>query len=133
MAELSKILDEMKIALETIDGLNVYKVTENISTPAAQIEPSKVSFDGAMKRGHERWEFIVRVLVSQASALAAQEEVFKYFGQAKDIKDAIESHIGLRDGSVSHDVFVRGAEDFGVWETAGVAYRGVQFRVEVHA
>ncbi len=134
MANLETIVDALADALEQIEGLYVFKVPAQVHTPCAQIVPQKVDFAGTMGRGCEDWEFVIRILISTASQSAAQDELFKYFGQAKDIKDVIENHRPLNDGSAADTVFVKTAEDYGrLYEVEGIPYRGIEFIVEVTA
>lgn len=135
MADLQAVLDEIGVALNsTISNLQVLtNPQEMITPPTAQIEATAVDWGEAMNRGHEHWDVTVRVLVASASEQAAHLELYKYFGQAKDIKDAIESHIPLRDGTAAEDVFVRRASNFGLYQVSGVGYRGVEFSLEVYA
>lgn len=134
MADLKLVVETIGKALgDAIPGLQVMTVPGQISPPAAQIEATAVDFGEAMKRGHERWDITVRVLVATASEQGAQDELYKYFGQAKDIKNAIEDEVELQDGTVAHGVFVRGARNFALYEVNAVAYRGVEFNVDVYA
>lgn len=134
MANLETIVDALKEALSQVEGLHVTTIPSNINAPAAQIAPAKVDFTGAMGRGHENWLIHVRILISIANQESAQAELFKYFGQAKDIKDLIESHVPLLDGTAAHAVFVREAEDYGrIYMVQGIEYRGIEFAVEVKA
>ncbi len=131
MANLESLTTSIAQALKLIPDLHVYQFPQTPTTPAAQIVPQKVDFSGAMGRGHEEWEVLVRILVSAANPEAAEMELYKYFGKAKDIKDAIENHTPLMDGSVADAVFVRMAEDYGrLYDIGGIGYRGIEFLVE---
>lgn len=104
-----------------------------IHAPCAIVDVQDVDFRTAMQRGHEKWTLLVRYLCGTASLDAANTERDRVFGGSKDIKDAIEGHVPLRDGTAAHDVFVAEARRFDAWEYAGVTYLGVEFVVDVYA
>lgn len=133
MADLAAIRKELAEAMKA-QGLRAYADNPaQLHAPAAIVEPDNVDFRGAMQRGTEQWRFLIRYLCGTASVRAAEQERDKVFGGVKDIKDAIESHIPLRDGTAADDVFVAEARRFDSWEYAGVVYLGVEFQVEVYA
>lgn len=134
MADLALLRTEIAAAVNTIDGLTAAaRVPGQVHPPMAVVEPGEVDFTGAMQRGHDKWDMLVRVLIGTASNEAAQIARDEFFGTAKDIKDAIESHVPLRDGTAAQDVFVKSARKFDAWTYAGVAYLGVEFLVEAYA
>lgn len=133
MADLEKICQEIADVLDTIPELNGMVVHELIQTPAAIVEPQMVDYQQAMNHGLERWEIIIRILSSTASERAGHEARFEFFGGTKDIKDLLESHVPFRDGTVTQDIFVRQASNFGAWEISGVAYIGGEIAVDVYA
>ena len=97
------------------------------------IEPGEVDFRTSMQRGHDKWEMWVRVLIGTAFNEAAHKQRDEFFGGVKDLKDAIESHVPLRDGTAAQDVFVSRARKFDAWTYQGTAYLGVEFTVDVYA
>lgn len=122
-------------AVDTIEGLSGHaRVPGIIHTPCAIVEPNEVDWRTAQQRGHDKWEFLIRVLLGTASNEASQLARDEFFdrGAAKDIKDVIESHVPLRDGTAAQDVFVARAHKFDAWVYAGVTYLGVEFVVEVY-
>ena len=135
MADLAALRDAIGDALATIPSIQVQRRPGGtVHTPAAIVEPGEVNWRGtAMQRGHEKWDMLVRCLVGTAFNEAAQVARDEFFGGAKDIKDAIESHVPLRDGTAAHDVFVVAARKFDAWTYQGTAYLGVEFNVEVYA
>lgn len=138
MADITAIRDALGDAVETLstttNPLAVQRFPGGqVHTPCVVIEPGEVDFSGSMQRGTEKWEFWVRILVSTAFGEGAHRDRDKFFGGVFDVKDAIESHVPLRDGSVAHDVFVHRARKFDAWTYQGVAYLGVEVTVDVYA
>lgn len=105
-----------------------------VNVPCAIVEPNEVDWRTAQSRGHDKWGLLVRVLLSTASNEAAQLARDEFFdrGDPKDVKDAVESHVPLRDGTAAQDVFVSSARKFDAWVFAGTAYLGVEFVVDVY-
>lgn len=136
MSNLAAVREAVADALNTVPGLNGYpRVPGQLSTPCAIVEPAEIDWSTAMQRGHDKVELVIRVLLGTALTEAAQLARDEFFdaGQPKDIKDAVESHVPLRDGSAAHDVFVARARKFDAWTYAGIAYLGVEFVVDVYA
>jgi hypothetical protein len=136
MADLKAVREAVADALDSIDGLHSHaRVPAQIHTPCAIVEPSEVDFRTSMQRGHDKIDLTVRVLLGTASHEAAQlaRDEFLDAGSARDVKDAIESHDALRDGTAAFDVFVARARKFDAWTFSGVVYLGVEFLTEVYA
>lgn len=135
MADLGKICDELAEAIEEADlgdedeDFTAIAVWEQIQTPTVIIEPQNVDFTNAMKRG-EQWNITLRLLLASVSEGASKEERFRFFGGAKDLKDALENHDGYNE---IIDVFVRSAENFGTWQVSEIAYIGGEISVDVYA
>lgn len=122
-------------ALNTIAGLTGHaRVPGQIHTPCAIVEPGEVDWRTAQQRGHDKWDLTIRVLLGTVSSEASQQTRDEFFdrGGTKDIKDAVESHVPLRDGTAAQDVFVARARKFDAWVFAGTTYLGVEFLTEVY-
>lgn len=134
MADLAAVRKALADACSTITGLTGYATNPGqLHPPAALVEPQEVDWRTAMGRGHDKWTFLVRVLVASTSNEAGQKARDEFFGTAKDIKDTIEAHAPLRGGAAAQDVFVAEARKFDAWEYNGTPYVGVEFVVEVYA
>lgn len=138
MADLSAIRVALGDAIEATDrGAGTLTVQRfpgaMVHAPCVVIEPGEVDWRTSMQRGHEKWEMLVRVLVSTTFGEAAHRNRDEFFGGVRDLKDAIESHVPLRDGTVAHDVFVRTARKFDAWVYQGTSYLGVEIAVDVYA
>lgn len=132
---LSDAREAIAAALNTIDGLTGHpRVPGIIHTPCAIVEPGEVDWRTAQQRGHDKWDLLIRVLLGTASNEAGQLARDEFFdrGQPMDIKDAVESHVPLRDGTAAQDVFVARARKFDAWTFQRVDYLGVEFLVEVY-
>lgn len=133
MADLAAIRQAIADALTAAGHVAHPDSPEQLHPPAALVDVQDVDFRTAMQRGHEKWTFLVRYLCGTASLAGALKERTAVFGGAKDIKDAIEGHVPLRDGTAAHDAFVAEARRFDAWEYGGVTYLGVEFVVDVYA
>jgi hypothetical protein len=132
---LSTAREAMADAINTINGLKAHpRVPGQVHTPCAIVEPGEVDWRTAQQRGHDKWDILIRVLLGTVSNEAAQLARDEFFdrGGPKDIKDAIEAHVPLRDGTAAQDVFVAQARKFDAWTYAGVTYLGVEFLTEVY-
>lgn len=134
MADLEAVRQAMADALNTLPEMRAWpQVPDQLQSPAAVIEPDEVDWSTAMQRGHDKWTMLVRILVGIANSRAAQIERDKHFGGVKDVKDALESHVPLKDGTVAHDVFVSRARKFDTWTFGESVYLGVEIVVDVYA
>lgn len=134
MADLKAIRDALGDAIETLDGLQVQRRPGGIvNPPSVVIEPGEVDFAQSMRRGTEKWDMLARVLIGTTFNEAAQTQRDAFFGGAHDLKDAIESHVPLQDGTAAQGVFVRAARKFDAWQYQGASYLGVEFSIDVYA
>jgi hypothetical protein len=136
MADLSAIRDALGDAVESL-GDSALSVQRRpgamVHAPCVVIEPGECDWRTSMQRGHEKWDMLIRCLNGTAMNEAAHIERDQFFGGVRDLKDAIESHIPLRDGTVAQDVFVARARKFDAWTYQGTSYLGVEILVEVYA
>lgn len=138
MADLFAVLTGIKDVLNDFyegSGETIRATVEfdQIQTPVALVEPQSVDWATDLGRGHEQWEVTIRILLNTVNLRASQLERFKYLGGAREIKDVIEGAAELRDGTIAQDVFVKSAQNFGVWIYNDVAYEGVEFSLDVYA
>lgn len=136
MADLDLLRDAVGDALEAVMGDTVQVQRRPggiVHAPAVIIEPGEVDWRTSMQRGHDKWELLIRVLIGTAMNEGAHKARDEFFGGARDIKDAIESHVPLRDGTAAHDVFVKAARKFDAWVYQGTTYLGVEFALDAYA
>lgn len=134
MADLAVIRNAIGDALDDIEGIQVQRTPgAMVHPPCVVVEPGEVDFAEAFQRGHEKWEILVRVLIGTAFDSAAHQQRDEFFGGVRDIKDAIEGHVPLRDGTAAQDVLVRTARKFDAWVYQATSYLGVEFAVDVYA
>jgi len=135
MAGIATIRDELRLALDAIDGLRVQDVVvDSIAPPVAVIGfPDRIEFDVTMRRGADRLLIPVRLYVGRASDRAAQDKLDAYLAPSGvfSIKAAIEDDPTL--GGACQTLRVTEASGYGVYDVAGIPYLGVQFVVEVIA
>lgn len=138
MADLEAIRDALGDAVETLSTASAVLTVQRrpgaqVHAPAVIIEPGEVDWRTSMQRGHDKWEMLLRILIGTAFTEAAHVERDAFFGGVRDIKDAIESHVPLRDGTAAQDVFVTRARKFDAWTYQGTSYLGVEVAVDVYA
>jgi hypothetical protein len=128
------IRDGLATRLATITGLTAYDhVPGQINAPAATVSRRVTRFDSVMARGADDFEYVVRVLVSNADPKVAQEQMSEYLAGSggKSIKAAIEGDQTL--GGVVDFARVREANEEGIAQVGEVDYLAVDFVVEVTA
>lgn len=133
--DLATVRNAVGDALEAaLEGVQVQRRPgAQVHAPAVLIEPGEVDWQTSMQRGHDKWELLVRVLIGTAFNEGAHIQRDDFFGGLRDIKDAIEGHVPLRDGTAAQDVFVKRARKFDAWTYQGTAYLGVEVTVDVYA
>jgi hypothetical protein len=135
MATLAAIMDGLETRLATVSGLRTYEYPpDNLSPPAAFVNlPTAINFDLAGARAADNYEFIVRVLVAKVSDRAARTKLAGYLNPtgSTSIKSVIEADNIL--GGAADSVWVRSAENVGIFTVGGVEYLGCDFIVEVIA
>jgi len=134
MASDAQIRDGLVTRLQTISGLTGYDhVPGQVNVPAATVSRRLTRFDSVMARGADDFEYVVRVLVSNADPKLAQEAMSLYLAGsgASSIKAAIEGDQTL--GGVVDFARVREAGEEGITQVGEVDYLAVDFVVEVCA
>lgn len=134
MASDAQIRDGLVARLQTITGLTAYDhVPGQVNAPAATVSRRLTMFDSTMARGSDDFEYVVRVMVSNADPKVAQEAMSLYLdtGAAKSIKAAIEGDQTL--GGLVHFARVREAGEEGIAPVGEVEYLSVDFVIEVTA
>lgn len=134
MADLAAVRQGIADAINALDGVTAYPRTPGtIHTPCVIVDTEEIDWRTAMGRGHDKITCLARVLIGMSSGEAAQVERDAYFGGVRDIKDAVESHVPLSDGTVAQGVFVSTARKFDSWQLADQLYLGVEILMEVYA
>jgi hypothetical protein len=134
MTTLGGIRTGLATRLATISGLRTSSfIPDQINPPVAVVMPSRISFDRAMHRGLDEYEFTVVVLVGRADERIAQTLLDDYCNPTgtSSIKTAIEGDRTL--GGVVSDCRVaemRGISSVLVGDTT---YLTAEFVVSVFA
>ena len=123
-------IDELGDAVDTIDGLRVYRYApDNVHAPAAVVAyPTVYEFDATYSRGMDTFTVPVVVLVDRGTDRTSRDELLAYVAGSgpRSIKAAVEAH-----EPASYDTArVTGAE-FDVISLGGVEYVAATFPVEI--
>ena len=127
MADLSAIRDALGDAVDSLGDAALRcsgAPAGSRPRPCVVIEPGECDWRTSMQRGHEKWDCSIRVLLGSTLNEAAHRERDQFFGGVRDLKDAIEGHVPLRDGTAAEDVFVARARKFDAWTYQGTTYLG---------
>lgn len=95
--DLGAIRDGVKDRLATISGLRVYDVIpdRDLAVPAAVVQPVRISYQQAFKRGPVDARLRVTILTSAGSDRTGQDQLDAYLsagtGESSSIVDAIEA------------------------------------------
>lgn len=135
MADIGEIRQALSDALDTIPDLQTSPyLLASPTPPAAEIQPSMVSFDKAMRRGLDRLRFVVRAYVSLNLSEAGQKRLDRMLAGdgAFSIKAAIEADRTL--GGACSDAHVTECTGYRVYERIGAgSVLGAEWTVEVLA
>lgn len=129
---LSDVMDEIAARLETIPGLRVFAYPpDNVQPDAAIVDmPETYIYDETQRRGMDRMDLPVDVLVGKVSDRASRDRIAPYFDGAGDrsVKTVIEAGTYTTFDSVR----VRVADPpFAVWIFAGVSYLAGAFTLDI--
>jgi hypothetical protein len=103
MTTLTEIRSGLAANVATINGLRSAPVVpDQINPPIAIVMPSRISFDRAMHRGLDEYEFVVTVFVGRADERVAQNLLDAYCNPTgtSSVKTALEGDRTL-GGAVS--------------------------------
>jgi len=134
MTTVGAIRDGISTNLATISGLRTSALMmESPNPPIAIVAPESISFDTAMGRGLDTYQFTVLCIVGRASERSAQNKLDAYCAPtgAGSIKTAIESNRTL-SGACS-DLRVVDLRNYGDLVIADTTYLAAEFRVAVFA
>jgi len=134
MSSLQAIRDAIK---STIDGnipdVEVYDTVPDVAhAPAVVVWPDTASFQQAMGRGLDRWEFDLYVLAQRAIADEGQDDLDSYVTGAggNSIRQVIFQNKAL--GLSDVDAHVSGMSQYGArFEAAGIEHIGAVLRLVV--
>jgi hypothetical protein len=114
-------------------GLRAARGFDKITPPAAFTALEEIVFDKTFGRGFDEFAFILRVLVARADDKAAQDRLDAFLDGSgtTSVKAALETDRTL--GGLAETLHVKGVNNYGVYEVAGIAYVGAEFAVTVHA
>ena len=135
MASIKSIRDGLKTRLATVAGLYTHDtIPDDVYVPAAIVGmPTRVSYDFSFRSAVTRFTFPVRVIVGRTTERESQDRLDDLASAdgASSLRAAIDA--GPTLGGVAHTTRVVQAQDFGVYEVAGVSYIGMELEVEVIA
>lgn len=129
--DLGDVMDELGDALDTIDGLRVYRYPpDSVQVPAAVVTyPETVQYGQTMRRGMDRYpDLSVVVMVGKVSDRVSRDRIAVYAdgAGARSVKAVVEAHTYTACDTVT----VTGAE-FDIVSMAGVEYLAATFNIDV--
>lgn len=134
MADFSDVRAQLKVRLDTITGLRVYKtVPDKPELPAAIVRPLRMDYHRSMgSGGANRIPFEIILLVSTGGGgERAQDLLDAYLDDTgtSSVKAAIEGDRTLN--STVDTLVVQGWRDYGPLDWNGITYLGARVDVEV--
>lgn len=124
-------MDELALALETIDGLRVFPYTaDRITPPVAMVGwPDPITYGLTYGKGMDRQSIPVWVMVGKADARSARTDLAAYLDGSgeKSIRAAIEDAITYE---ICHAITVKSAT-VQTFSIASVEYLGAEFIVDI--
>lgn len=125
-----RVMDDVAEALRAIEGLRVFAYeAPRIVPPTAEVEwPEEVTYDQTMRRGSDRLTVQVRVMVGQADARSARDELAAYADGSgpRSVKAAVER----REAQAYDSARVTKCE-FGLTTVAAVEYLSALFTLDI--
>ena len=134
MATLSALRTALAANLATISGLRTAAtMPDQPNPPIAIVMPTSVSYDTAMGRGLDTYEFTVLVIVGRVDERTAQNLLDGYCNPsgATSIKAAIESNRTL--GGQANDLRVTEMRNYSSLPVGEITYLAAEFVVTVFA
>lgn len=134
MATLSAMRTALAANLATISGLRTAAtMPDQPNPPIAIVMPQSVSYDTAMSRGLDTYEFVVLVVVGRVDERTAQNLLDGYCNPtgASSIKTALESDRSL--GGQAQDLRVTDMRNYSSVSVGEVTYLAAEFVVSVYA
>ena len=134
MATLSAMRTALASNLATISGLRTAAtMPDQPNPPIAIVMPTSVSYDTAMGRGLDTYEFTVLVIVGRVDERTAQNLLDGYCNPsgATSIKAAIESNRTL--GGQANDLRVTEMRNYSSLPVGEITYLAAEFVVTVFA
>ncbi len=134
--KVATIRQGLQTALETIDGLNVYRHGQaSIDAPACLLVVTDVEYNASMGEATTRLarcDFDVVILIGKADELGAFELLDDYVASEgpRSVKVAVETDPTL--GAAADQAFIRSVDQIGQVEVSGTDYFGVSFKCEVY-
>ncbi len=128
--DLAKVMDEVGDALDTIDGLRVYRwPPDTVEPPAGVVSyPDTYEYDATMRRGKDRVTLPIVITVGKASTRTARDRLAAYADGSgpRSIKAVVEAHTYTACGPPR----VTGAE-FDLATIAGVEMIAATFMADI--
>ena len=130
---VAAIRDGLATNLATISGLRtVSTLPENPNPPIAVVAPSSISYDAAMRRGLDTYNFTITVVVGRADGRSAQDKLDTYVSSSGSlsVKVAVESDRKLN--GQCKDLRVTAMNSYGAITIGEVQYLAAEFDVVVY-
>lgn len=130
---ISSIRDGIANNLASITGLRSSStLPENPNPPIAVISPQTISYDTAMGRGLDTYNFTITVIVGRADGRSAQDKLDAFCSStgSSSIKLAVESDRKL--GGECKDLRVTAMNSYGALPVGDVQYLAAEFDVVVY-
>lgn len=134
MSDISSLRSGIASNLAKIANLRTAAtVPEDPKPPVAIVMPPRISFDTAMGRGLDTYEFTVLLIVGRVSDRTAQAAIDAYCNPsgASSVKTAIESDRTL--GGAANDLRVTDMRSVSSISIADTTYLTAEFAVQVFA
>jgi hypothetical protein len=135
MASLTELREALAANLVSIPGVQQSAYLLSAPTPPAiEIQPDAIEYDLTMRRGTDRWRFIVRAFVGATTDIGAQKRLDRMLASAgvDSVKAAIESDRQL--GGVCDDLRAVRCSGYRSFQREGAAaVLGAEWEVEVLA
>lgn len=135
MTTVSELREGMANNLSAITGLRAFAyVPDDPKPPVAYVIPNGISFDTAMGRGANTYDFTIKVIVGRWSERTAQDALDGFCDPASttSVKKAIEADRQL--GGKAFDLRVQALRSYGpIILDDGITYLAAEFAVQVIA
>ena len=128
--DLGNVMDDLGAAVDTISGLRVFPYwADRVEPPAAIVGfPEEFEFDSTARRGSDRGQFPLIVVVGKADARSARDTLSVYCGGAgaTSVKAVVEAY-----AATAYDSARVQSVEFGVISIGGVEYLAATFSIDV--
>jgi hypothetical protein len=137
VTDLPAIRAALAAKLGTLDNGNIQASPYLLSSPtppAAHLFPAEVSYDEAMNRGLDQWDFTVQVFVGAITDVGAQQKLDLYLAPtgSSSVKTVLEQDRTL-GGLVTHTHVLRAAGPIMYLRDTGIPLLMSEWTVRIRA